>query len=122
MTTMELEAQKAILAREILNTDSSQFIKEMTKAYHRIKAKIQKDHTIEQDNKEYAPAEESSFSSVVSETACSYGCIENDIETNSDECIIEGIKEALHTLNEIKAGRIKTRPAREILEELRKED
>lgn len=118
MANIELEAQKALLAREILNTDNSLLIEEMTKAYHRIKARMQKDNTIKQDSKKYVQAEESTFSSVVSETACSYGCI----ETDSDEYIIEGIKEALHTLNEIKAGRVKTRPARELLEELRKGD
>lgn len=51
---MELEVQKAILAREILNTDNSEFLKEMSKAYHRIKARMQKTQTeLEPDSKEY---------------------------------------------------------------------
>lgn len=123
MTTMEQEAQKAMLAREILNTDNSEFLREMSKAYHRIKARMQKEDTLKQNIKEYPRQEEESCGGVVGEPAYEYGCVmENDIETDSDESIIEGIKEALRTLSEIKAGRVKTRPARELLKELEEED
>ncbi|WP_125910758.1 hypothetical protein [Bacteroides timonensis] len=119
MTTMELEAQKAMLAREILNTDSSELLKEMSKAYHRIKARMQKDKSV----KEYTCPEEDSGSCIVGEPTYEYGCaVEADIETDSDESIIKGIKKSLHTLSDIKAGRVKTRPARELLKELEEED
>lgn len=37
MTTMKLEVEKALLAREILNTDNYELLKELSKAYNRIK-------------------------------------------------------------------------------------
>ncbi|MEQ3234471.1 hypothetical protein [Bacteroides cellulosilyticus] len=43
MTTMELEAQKGELARLILNIDDMEVIKEMSKAYRRIEARMQKE-------------------------------------------------------------------------------
>ncbi len=123
MTTMELEAQKAELARHILNIDNMEVIKEMSKAYRRIEARMQKNAVLKRDIKEYARQEEESCSNVASEPAYGYGCmVEDDIQTDSDESIIEGIKESLHTLSEIKAGRVKTRPARELLKELEEED
>lgn len=53
MTTMEMESQRLMLAREILNTDNREFLKEMSKAYHRIKARMIKNNTMEPDSKEY---------------------------------------------------------------------
>ena len=72
MTTMELEAQKAMLAREILNTDNSEFLQEMSKAYHRIKARMQKEDTLKQNIKEYPRQEEESCSSIVNGSPCQY--------------------------------------------------
>ena len=37
MRTKEFEVQKAMLAREILNTDNHELLKEMSKTWHRMK-------------------------------------------------------------------------------------
>lgn len=56
MTTMELEAQKAELARHILNIDNMEVIKEMKKAYSRTVTRLAK-KTVQKkaapDSKEY---------------------------------------------------------------------
>lgn len=78
MTTVELEVQKAALAREILNIDNLELLEKLQKSLNRLKSKI--------------VAEE---------------------ETISKEEILAGIDAGL---KDVKAGR--TRPARELLNEL----
>lgn len=56
MTTMELEAQKAELARHILNIDNVEVIKELRKAYSRTMARLARKAPLqdaEPDTKEY---------------------------------------------------------------------
>lgn len=142
MKTMELETQKAMLVREILNTDDSELLKEMSNAYHRIKARMQKDAALKQDVKEYARQEEESCSSVVSEPVVGYGLkevrqakatakkaeaeavqAESEPEPDSKEYILKGLKEAFLELREIRAGRKSDgRPLREVLKELEAEE
>ncbi|RGN33765.1 hypothetical protein [Bacteroides oleiciplenus] len=65
----------------------------MSKAYHRIKTRLTKVTPTEQEP-----------------------------EQDSKEYILQGLKEAILELNEYKAGRVKARPAWELLEELKKEE
>lgn len=95
MNTMELDAQRIVLAREILNTDNSELLKEMSKAYKRIKARM-----IKTADPKVAVAP----------------------EPDSKEYIMNGLKEAFLQLNEYKAGRIQARPLDELLKELEEED
>lgn len=44
------------------------------------------------------------------------------VEPDSKEYVLAGIQQALAELKEVKAGRAKVRPARELLEELRAEE
>lgn len=88
-----MEAKRIMLAREILNTDNNEFLEEMSKAYHRIKIRLTKNTAAEQEP-----------------------------EPDSKEYILQGIKEAILELNEVKAGRAKTHSAWELLEELKKEE
>ena len=78
MTAMELEVQKASLAREVLNTDNSELLDRLLKVCKQFKKR-----TV------------------------------NEEETISKEEILAGIDAGL---KDIKAGR--TRPARELLNEL----
>lgn len=89
MTTMELDAQRLMLAREILNTDNAELLKEMAVAYKRIKARLAKTTTAEPDSKEY---------------------------------VMNGLKEAIHELNEYKAGRVQARPLDELIKEMEAEE
>lgn len=88
-----MESQRLMLAREILNTDNYELLEEMSKAYHRIKTRLTKVTTTEQES-----------------------------EQDSKEYILQGLKEAIHEFNEYKAGRVKARSAWELLEELKKEE
>ena len=42
MTTLEMDAQRVMLAREILNTNNDELLSEMCKAYKRIKNRLAK--------------------------------------------------------------------------------
>lgn len=83
MTTMELDARKAQLAREILNIDSMEVLDKLQKAFNRVKAKAASN-----EETEYISKEE----------------------------ILAGIDAGL---KDLKAGR--SRPAEELLKELRNE-
>lgn len=52
MTTMELDARKAQLAREILNVDSMEVLNKLQKAFNRVKAKVASDNETEYISKE----------------------------------------------------------------------
>jgi len=88
-----MESKRIMLAREILNTDNNELLEEMSKAYHRIKTRLAKVTTTEQE-----------------------------LESDSKEYILKELEEAIHELNEYKAGRVKARSAWEFLEELKKEE
>lgn len=88
-----MESERIMLAREILNTDNNELLKEMSKAYHRIKTRLSK-----------------------------VAAAEQELEPDSKEYILQGLKEAILELNEVKAGRAKTHSAWELLEELKKEE
>lgn len=92
MTTMNMESKRIMLAREILNTDNNELLEEMSKAYHRIKTRLAKVTTTEQEP-----------------------------ESDSKEYILKELKEAIHELNEYKAGRVKARPLDELIKELEEE-
>lgn len=94
MTTMNMESQRLMLAREILNTDNNEFLEEMSKAYHRIKNRLAKVTAAEQ-----AKA----------------------LEEDSKETILKELKEAILEFNEYKAGRVKARPLDELIKELEEE-
>lgn len=94
MTTMNMESQRLMLAREILNTDNNEFLEEMSKAYHRIKTRLAKVTAAEQ-----AKA----------------------LEEDSKETILKELKEAILEFNEYKAGRVKARPLDELIKELEEE-
>ncbi len=89
MTTMELDSLRLILAREILTTDNTELLQEMTKAYQRIKNRLSKPIT--------AKAEP---------------------EEDSKEYILNEVKEAFTELKAIKAGKLKGIPAHELLKDL----
>lgn len=93
MTTKEIDSQRVLLAREILNTEDIELLKELTKAYKRIKSRLAKSVTVKVEPKE-----------------------------DSKEYILNGLKEAFTELKEIKAGRLKGIPARELLKDLEEED
>lgn len=93
MTTMNMESQRLMLAREILNTDNNELLEEMSKAYHRIKTRLAKVTAAEQA-----------------------------AEEDSKETILKELKEAILEFNEYKAGRVKARSAWELLEELKEEE
>lgn len=94
MTTMKLEVEKALLAREILNTDNYELLKELSKAYNRIKTRMAK-----------KAAE-----------------MEQEPAPDSKEYVLKGLKEAFVELNEIKAGRAKARPIEELIKEVETEE
>lgn len=94
MATMNMESQRLMLAREILNTDNNELLEEMSKAYHRIKTRLAKVTAAEQ-----AKA----------------------LEENSKETILKELKEAILEFNEYKAGRVKARPLDELIKELEEE-
>lgn len=92
MTTMEMDTQRVMLAREILNTDNVELLREMVKAHKRIIARF---------TAKEAMAEP---------------------EPDSKEYIMQGLKEAFQELKEIKAGRGKSVSARDLLKELQEEE
>ena len=94
MTTMELDSQRLMLAREILTTDNAEFLKEMTKAYKRIKNRL----------------------ADIASTK------EMEAEPDSKEYILNGMKEAINSLNDYKAGKIQARPLDELIRELETEE
>lgn len=55
MTTIELDARKARLAREILNVDSIEVLDKLQKAFNRV---ISKANTAKEDDVEYISKEE----------------------------------------------------------------
>lgn len=56
MTTMELDARKARLAREILNIDSMELLDKLQKAFNRVKAKATA--MVNEEETEYISKEE----------------------------------------------------------------
>lgn len=93
MTTVELEARKAMLAREILTSDDSDFLESMSRAALRIKRRIGKRATAEH-----------------AETL------------DGEESVARKIEEALQELKAIKAGKAQGIPARKLLKELEAEE
>ncbi len=92
--TMDLNTRRVILAREILSTDSEVLLSELEKTYKRVSAKLP--HIVILNT----PAEP---------------------EPDSKEYILSSIKEGYKEMQEIKAGKKKGIPARELLKELQDE-
>lgn len=92
MTTMEMDTQRVMLAREILNTDNVELLREMVKAHKRIIARFTAKEAVAEP------------------------------EPDSKEYIMQGLKEAFQELKEIKAGMVKGRPLEEMLKELEAEE
>lgn len=92
MTTIEIEAQKALWVRDILNLDNSEMITELKKNYDRTKLRIQrrmKERTPSPDSKAY---------------------------------IMKGLKEAFGEIKNIQSGHSKGKPLEEVLAEIESED
>ena len=99
MTTMELNAMRCELAREILNVDSSEMLQKLQRYFKRLKK--------EQPTKPYAIQEESSM--VVAEDEVPY-------RTKAE--ILAGVEEAFECAKLAREGKIKGRPIEELLDEL----
>lgn len=109
MTTMELRT--SLISEVSTLLDDDELMREAINMLKGLRSRI----------RGYQQQEEESNSTIASEPICEY-VTERTTETDCDEFIINGIKESLQTLKEIKAGRVKTRPARELLEELEEEN
>ena len=99
MTTMELNAMRCELAREILNVDSSEMLQKLQRYFKRLKK--------EQPTKTYAIQEDSSM--VVAEDEVPY-------RTKAE--ILAGVEEAFECAKLAREGKIKGRPIEELLDEL----
>ena len=93
MTTREIDSQRVLLAREILNTEDIELLKELAKAYKSIKSRLAKLDSVKAEPKE-----------------------------DSKDYILNGLKDAFFELKEIKAGRLQGIPARDLLKELEEEE
>lgn len=93
MTTVKLEARKAMLAREILTSDDADSLESMSRAALRIKRRIGKRATAE-----HAEA------------------------LDGEESVARKIEEALQELKAIKAGKAQGISARKLLKELEEEE
>ena len=89
MTTLEMEAQKALWIRDILNIDNSDMITELKKNYDRTKLRI-----LRKMNEHTASSPE------------------------SKEYIMKGLKESFGELKNIQTGHSKGRPLEEVLAEI----
>ena len=92
MTTLEIEAQKALWARDILNLDNSEMITELKENYDRTKLRIQR------RMKKQAPS------------------------PDSKAYIMKGLKEAFGEIKNIQSGHSKGKPLEEVLAEIESED
>lgn len=90
---MELDSQRLLLAREILTTDNTELLQEMTRAYKRIKRRLSKRIIVKAE-----------------------------LEEDSKEYILNEVKEAFTELKGIKAGKLKGIPAHELLKDLEEDD
>lgn len=88
---MEMDARRIMLAREILSTDNETLLSELEKTYRQVMAHIV----------------------IVNPPA--------EPEPDTKEYILNSIKEGLREVQEIKAGRMKGIPARELLQDLQEE-
>lgn len=100
MTTMELEAQRASLAREILNTDSKEMLDEMTKTVKRIKKRLARPRPVK--------------GTVMAEAT--------EYKGDTREEIIANLRETALWLKDFKAGRAKGIPVDELVAELNQKD
>ncbi len=85
---MEMDAYRLMLARAVLTTDNETLLSELVKTYRQVMT-----HVV-----------------IVNPPA--------EPEPDSKEYILNSIKEGLREVREIKAGRMKGIPARELLQEL----
>ena len=99
MTTMELNAMRCELAREILNVDSSEMLQKLQRYFKRLQK--------EQPAKTYAMPEEQTM--VVAEDEVPY-------RTKAE--ILAGVEEAFECAKLAREGKIKGRPIEELLNEL----
>ncbi len=90
-SAMEMDARRIMLAREILSTDNETLLSELEKTYRQVMAHIV----------------------IVNPPA--------EPEPDTKEYILNSIKEGLREVQEIKAGRMKGIPARELLQDLQEE-
>ncbi len=95
MNTMELDAHRGILAREILNTDSEELLMELENAYRIIKDRLAK----------------MVFTKAKAEPI-----------PDSKEYILNSIKEGYQEMQEIKAGKRKGKSLDALIEELELEE
>ncbi len=90
-SAMEMDARRIMLAREILSTDNETLLSELEKTYRQVMAHIV----------------------IVNPPA--------EPEPDTKAYILNSIREGLREVQEIKAGRMKGIPARELLQDLQEE-
>ena len=99
MTTMELNAMRCELAREILNVDSSEMLQKLQRYFKRLQK--------EQPTKIYAMSEDSSM--VVAEDEVPY-------RTKAE--ILAGVERGLNEVKLYREGKLKFKTLEEVLDEL----
>lgn len=90
-SAMEMDARRIMLAREILSTDNETLLSELEKTYRQVMAHIV----------------------IVNPPA--------EPEPDTKEYFLNSIREGLREVQEIRAGRMKGIPARELLQDLQEE-
>jgi hypothetical protein len=99
MTTMELNAMRCELAREILNIDSSEMLLKLQRYFRRLKK--------EQPQKVYAISEEKTMS-----------IAEDEVPYRTKDEILAGVERSFDELKLYKDGKLEFRTLEEVLDEL----